>query len=178
MDSKDPKWRRKTHNDMDDDEEYPEPGDIEVCPICERENCPDEYDMCEHHWAARVDGEIQSNDPKFLQFCSSWEAALKTMSEALDRIEKRSDSETEKAFDEIPGRYGFSDYAPGIDASAAFTDLVECFVGDDRAGGLGGMGLTLENTIFLESADKIDLAIARVHALEAEVRQFLKLLVK
>jgi hypothetical protein len=76
---------------MDNDEEYPEPGDIEVCPICERENRPDEYDMCVHHWAARVDGEIQSNDPKFLEFCSSWEAALKTMSEALDLIEKRSE---------------------------------------------------------------------------------------
>lgn len=160
------------------DEEYPESGAVEVCPICGRENCPDEYDTCDHHWAVRVDGEIQSNDPKFLEFCSSWEAALKTMNGALDLIEKRSDSDMEKRFDEILGRYGFSDYAPGIDSSTAFTDLVECFVGDDRAGGLGGMGLSLENTIFLESTDKIDLAIARVHALEAEVGQILKLQVQ
>lgn len=156
------------------DDEYPELGGVEVCPICGRDNCPDEFDTCDHHWAARIDGEIQSNDPKFLEFCRAWEAALITMGEALDLIEKRSDSETEKQFDGILGRYGFSDYAPSIDASTAFTDLVECFVGDDRAGGLGGMGLSLENTIFLESTDKIDGAIAKVRVLEAEVGQFLK----
>jgi len=43
-----------------DEEEYPELGALEDCPICGRENNPDEYDSCEHHWADQINGEIGS----------------------------------------------------------------------------------------------------------------------
>ena len=50
------------------------------------------------------------------------------MSEVLHRMEQAD--------------YGFSEYeyAPDISASTAFTVLVECFVGEERAGGLGSIG--------------------------------------
>jgi hypothetical protein len=59
-------------------------------------------------------------------------------------------------------------------ASSAFTELVPCFVGEERAGGLGGMGLSLEKTIFLENSDKIDDGIKKIGHLVNELsKQFL-----
>jgi len=77
-------------------------------------------------------------------------------------------------FDKILDSYGFSDYAPILSASSAFTELVPCFVGEERAGGPGGMGLSLEKTIFLENSDKIDDGITSIHNLVTELsEQFL-----
>ena len=154
-----------------DEEEYPELGALEDCPICGRENNPDECDSCEHHWADQMNGEIGSIHPKFLEFASAWDVAIKTMDEILNPIFETPDDKAEKQFDEILDRYGFSEYAPGINASTAFTDLVECFVGEERAGGLGGMGLSIEQTIYLEDTDKIDLGIKKIHDLLAELRE-------
>jgi hypothetical protein len=157
---------------MDEDndvKEYPELGALEDCPICGRENNPDEYDSCEHHWADQINGEIGSNDPKFLEFVSAWEIAVEAMDAILEPIFENSDDNAEKHFDEILDRYGFSEYAPGMNASTAFIDLVECFVGEERAGGLGGMGLSIEKTIYLENTDKIDLGIKKIHDLVAEL---------
>jgi hypothetical protein len=160
--------------DEDNDEkEYPELGALEDCPICGRENNPDEQDGCEHYWADQMNGEIGSIDPKFLEFVSAWDIAIETMDELLEPIFENSDDKAQKHFDEILDRYGFSeyDYAPDISASTAFTDLVECFVGEERAGGLGGMGLSIEKTIYLENTDKIDLGIKKIHDLVAELRE-------
>lgn len=154
-----------------DEEEYPELGALEDCPICGRESNPDEQDSCKHHWADQIDDEIGSIDPKFLEFVSAWDVAIETMDEILEPIFENSDDKAQKRFDEILDRYGFSEYAPGINASTAFTDLVECFVGEERAGGLGGMGLSIEKTIFLENTDKIDLGIKKIHDLVAELRE-------
>jgi hypothetical protein len=154
-------------NDVD---EYPEIGALEDCPICGRENKPDEQDSCKHHWADQIDDEIGSIDPKFLEFIRAWDIAIETMDEILEPIFENSDDKAEKHFDEILDRYGFSEYAPGINGSTAFIDLVECFVGEARAGGLGGMGLSIEKTIFLENTDKIDFGIKKIHDLVAELR--------
>lgn len=154
-----------------DEEEYPELGALEDCPICGRESNPDEQDSCKHHWADQIDDEIGSIDPKFLEFVSAWDVAIETMDEILEPIFENSDDKAQKRFDEILDRYRFSEYAPGISASTAFTDLVECFVGEERAGGLGGMGLSIEKTIYLENADKIDLGIKKIHDLVAELRE-------
>jgi len=158
--------------DKDNDEqEYPELGALEDCPICGRESNPDEHDSCKHHWADQIDDEIGSIDPKFLEFTGAWDIAIETMDEILEPIFENSDAKAQKHFDEILDRYGFSDYAPSINASTAFTDLVECFVGEERAGGLGGMGLSIEKTIYLENTDKIDLGIKKIHDLVAELRE-------
>jgi hypothetical protein len=108
-----------------------------------------------------------------LEFVSAWDIAIETMDELLEPIFENSDDKAQKHFDEILDRYGFSeyDYAPDISASTAFTDLVECFVGEERAGGLGGMGLSIEKTIYLENTDKIDLGIKKIHDLVAELRE-------
>lgn len=151
-----------------DEEEYPELGALEDCPICGKENS-DDYD-CEHHWAEQINGEISSINPKFLEFVGAWDVAIETMNEIWELILENSDDKSQNHFDEILDRYGFSEYAPGINASTAFTDLVECFLGEERAGGLGGMGLSLEKTIFLENTDKIDLGIKKIGDLVAELR--------
>ena len=161
---------------MDEDnneEEYPELGALEDCPICGRESNPDEQDSCKHQWADQIDDEIGSIDPKFLEFVSAWDVAIETMDEILEPIFENADDKAQKRFDEILDRYRFSeyDYAPDISASTAFTVLVECFVGEERAGGLGGMGLSIEQTIYLEDTDKIDLGIKKIHDLVAELRK-------
>ncbi len=157
-----------------DEDEYPEIGALEDCPICGRENKPDEQDSCKHHWADQIDDEIGSIDPKFLEFVSAWEVATETMNEISRPMFENYDDKLQDLFDQILNRYGFSeyDYAPDISASTAFTVLVECFVGEDRAGGLGGMGLSIEKTIFLENTDKIDFGIKKIHDLVAELRVF------
>lgn len=156
-----------------DEEEYPELGALEDCPICGRENNPDECDSCEHHWADQMNGEIGSIHPKFLEFASAWKVATEAMNEILKPMYENSDDKAQDHFDQILYRYGLSeyDYAPDISASTAFTGLVECFVGEERAGGLGGMGLSIEKTIYLEDTDKIDLGIKKIHDLVAELRK-------
>jgi hypothetical protein len=53
----------------------------------------------------------------------------------------------------------------------AFLDLVPCDVGEERAGGLGGMGLSLEKTIFLENSDKINVGITKIRNLVTELNE-------
>jgi hypothetical protein len=151
-------------------EEYPELGALEYCPICGRENDPDEYDTCEHHWAVQINDVIQSIDPKFEDFKIAWELAIEYMDEISTKINEKSDDDAEKVFDKILNRYNFSDYAPGISTSAAFIDLVDCIVGEHRAGGAGGMGLSIEQTIFLENTDKIDIGVSKLQNLVTDLR--------
>jgi hypothetical protein len=152
-----------------DQDEYPEPGALEDCPICGRSNNPDEHDTCEHHWAVQIDDEIDSPDPKFAEFESEWDTAIETMNEILDAINESSDDDAQTEFDVIFDSYGFLDYAPELTASMAFVDLVQCYVGEERAGGIGGMGLSLEKTIFLENSDKIDAGIKKIRDLVTEL---------
>ena len=120
------------------------------------------------------DEEIDSNDPKFSEFESEWDRAIEKMNEILDAIQENSSKQAQVKFDKILDSYGFSDYAPILSASSAFTELVPCFVGEERAGGLGGMGLSLEKTIFLENSDKIDDGIKKIGHLVNELsKQFL-----
>ena len=164
----------ETEEEDQEEEEYPELGALEDCPICGRENNPDEFDTCEHHWAVMRDEEIDSNDPKFSEFESEWDRAVEKMNEILDAINENSSKQVQIKFDKILDSYGFSDYAPILSASSAFTELVPCFVGEERAGGLGGMGLSLEKTIFLENSDKIDDGIKKIGHLVNELsKQFL-----
>lgn len=92
------------------------------------------------------------------------------MDEILTKINEKSDDDAEKVFDNILNRYNFSDYAPGMSTSAAFIDLVECIVGEHRAGGAGGMGLSIEQTIFLENTDKIDIGVRKLQNLVTDLR--------
>jgi hypothetical protein len=143
--------------DKDNDEdEYPELGALEDCPICGRENNPDECNSCEHHWADQMNGEIGSIHPKFLEFASAWKVATEAMNEILKPMYENSDDKAQDHFDQILNRYGFSeyDYAPDISASTAFTGL-----------------LSIEKTIYLENTDKIDLGIKKIHDLVAELRE-------
>ena len=162
-------------DDEADEDEYPEPGALEDCPICGRENNPDEQDTCEHHWAVIVDDEIDSNDPKYSEFESEWDTAIETMNEILDAINENSDEDSDDdaqmQFDAILDRYRFTDYAPELTASMAFVDLVPCDVGEERAGGLGGMGLSLEKTIFLDNSDKINVGITMIRNLVTELNE-------
>lgn len=153
----------------DEDNEYPESGALENCPICRRENNPDEHDTCEHHWAVQIDDEIDSQDPKFAEFESEWDIAIETMNEILEELIENSDDKAQRHFDVILDSYGFLDYAPELTASMAFVDLVPCYVGEERAGGIGGMGLSLEKTIFLENSDKIDVGIKKIRDLVTEL---------
>ena len=161
----------------EEEDEYPEPGALEDCPICGRKNNPDEDDTCEHHWAVIVDDEIDSNDPKYLEFESEWQVAIETMNEVLDLInessddDEDSDDDAQMRFDSILDSYGFTDYAPELTAAMAFVDLVPCDVGEERAGGLGGMGLSLEKTIFLKDSDKIDVGITKIRDLVTELNE-------
>jgi hypothetical protein len=124
-----------------------------------------------------VDDEIESNDPKYSEFESEWEVAIETMSEILDLInessdgDEDSDDDAQMRFDSILDSYGFTDYAPELTATMAFVDLVPCDVGEERAGGLGGMGLSLEKTIFLKNSDKIDIGITKIRDLVTELNE-------
>ena len=97
------------------------------------------------------------------------------MNEILDVINENSDEDSDDdaqmQFDAILDRYRFTDYAPELTTAMAFVDLVPCDVGEERAGGLGGMGLSLEKTIFLENSDKINVGITKIRNLVTELNE-------
>jgi hypothetical protein len=92
------------------------------------------------------------------------------MEEILAAIDENADDKDDKRFNAILARYGFSDYAPSMSASAAFTDLVDCYVGDERAGGAGVWGYLLSRQIFVQDKEKIDIGIEKVIDFTNELR--------
>lgn len=86
---------------------------------------------------------LQTSFPR-VSFPATSSALKCTANECSD---EDSDDDAQMRFDSILDSYGFTDYAPELTAAMAFVDLVPCDVGAERAGGLGGMGLSLEKTL-------------------------------